>query len=218
MPPQGLSPGDRVVELAALTVSAAVATGAVAGAWIVWLIKKSWLGSAGSLIAGAVVGVRCRSAGRALPLPHRRREYETCEGWERVIVSHYSRRLGRRHRHSHCCRPSRLTGFQRQESCIVSVWSCYWLWRRSRRIVRLLGVADMRFEMRHWRSNEAAAGNAGIAIGHHWPASVSRSLCQRMSTEFATAFDGVLSGRRPRLRVAHPVGVVIFFPPLFRYN
>ena len=56
MPPQGLNPGDRVVELAALTVSAAVATGAVAGAWIVWLIKKSWLASAGSLIAGAIVG------------------------------------------------------------------------------------------------------------------------------------------------------------------
>jgi len=56
MPPQGLNPGDRVVELAALAVSAAVATGAVAGAWIVWLIKKSWLGSAGALIAGAFIG------------------------------------------------------------------------------------------------------------------------------------------------------------------
>ena len=56
MPPQGLNPGDRVVELAALAVSAAVATGAVSGAWIVWLIKKSWLGSSGALIAGAVIG------------------------------------------------------------------------------------------------------------------------------------------------------------------
>lgn len=56
MPPQGLNPGDTVVELAALAVSTAVATGAVAGAWVVWLIKKSWLASAGSLIAGAAIG------------------------------------------------------------------------------------------------------------------------------------------------------------------
>jgi hypothetical protein len=56
MPPQGLNPGDRVVELAALAVSAAVATGAIAAAWILWLIKKSWLISAGALIAGGVVG------------------------------------------------------------------------------------------------------------------------------------------------------------------
>jgi hypothetical protein len=56
MPPEGLNPGDRVVELAALAVSAAVATGAVAGAWILWLIKKSWLLSVASLVAGAVVG------------------------------------------------------------------------------------------------------------------------------------------------------------------
>jgi len=56
MPLQVLKPGDRVVELGGLAVSAAVATGAVAGAWVVWLIKKSWLASAGSCIAGAVVG------------------------------------------------------------------------------------------------------------------------------------------------------------------
>ena len=56
MPPQGLNPGDRVVELAALATSAAVATGAVASAWILWLIKKSWLVSSGALIAGGVVG------------------------------------------------------------------------------------------------------------------------------------------------------------------
>ncbi|MBI5758471.1 MAG: hypothetical protein HZA46_08140 [Planctomycetales bacterium] len=56
MPPQGLNPSDRVVELGALAISAAVSTGAVAGAWILWLIKKSWLASAGSLVAGAVVG------------------------------------------------------------------------------------------------------------------------------------------------------------------
>src|SRR2546430_1476384 len=56
MPPQGLNPGDRVVELAGLAISAAVATGAVSSAWILWVIKQSWLISAGSLIASAVVG------------------------------------------------------------------------------------------------------------------------------------------------------------------
>jgi hypothetical protein len=56
MTPQGLNPGDRVVELAALANSAAVATGAVASAWILWLVKKSWLMSAGALMAGGVVG------------------------------------------------------------------------------------------------------------------------------------------------------------------
>ena len=56
MPPQGLNPGDRVVALAALTISVAVTTGAIAAAWIVYLIKKSWLLSAGALVAGAVVG------------------------------------------------------------------------------------------------------------------------------------------------------------------
>ncbi len=56
MPPQGLNPGDRVVELAALTISTAVATGAVASAWILWLLKKSWVISAGALIAGGIIG------------------------------------------------------------------------------------------------------------------------------------------------------------------
>lgn len=56
MPSHGLNPGDRVVELAALAVSAAVATGAVAGVWIAWLIKKNWLASAGAFIAGTAVG------------------------------------------------------------------------------------------------------------------------------------------------------------------
>lgn len=56
MPLSNLNPGDRVVELAALVISAAVATGAVASAWILRLIKKSLLVSAGALIAGAVVG------------------------------------------------------------------------------------------------------------------------------------------------------------------
>ena len=67
MPPQGLNPGDRVVELAALATSAAVGTGAVASAWILWLIKKSWFLSAGALIAGGVVGFLVgRLVGRVL--------------------------------------------------------------------------------------------------------------------------------------------------------
>jgi len=56
MPPQGLNPGDRVVELSGLVVSAAVVTGAIAGAWSAWFIRRSWLVSAGALIAGAVLG------------------------------------------------------------------------------------------------------------------------------------------------------------------
>jgi len=56
MTTEGLNPGDRVVDLAALAVSAGVITGAVAGAWLVWLIKKSWLISAGAFVAGAVIG------------------------------------------------------------------------------------------------------------------------------------------------------------------
>ena len=56
MPPSNLNPGDRVVELAGLAVSVAVTTGAIAGAWLLWLIKKSWLVSAGALIAGAIIG------------------------------------------------------------------------------------------------------------------------------------------------------------------
>jgi hypothetical protein len=51
-----LNPGDRVVELAGVVISAAVVTGAIAGALVVWLIKKSWLTSAGAFIAGAVLG------------------------------------------------------------------------------------------------------------------------------------------------------------------
>lgn len=56
MPPSNLHPGDRVVELGALAVSAAVVTGAIASVWIAWLIKKSWLVSAGSLVVGGAVG------------------------------------------------------------------------------------------------------------------------------------------------------------------
>lgn len=56
MPPQGLNPGDRVVELAALLQSAAVATGALAGAWLLWFLKKSWVAALGALAGGAALG------------------------------------------------------------------------------------------------------------------------------------------------------------------
>lgn len=49
-----LNPGDRVVELAALAVSAGVATGAIAGACVLGFIERSWLGAAGGFCAGAV--------------------------------------------------------------------------------------------------------------------------------------------------------------------
>ena len=71
MLPQGPNPGDKVVELAALATSAAVATGAVASAWILWLTRKSWLISAAALIAGGVVGFLVgRLVGRVLYHPN----------------------------------------------------------------------------------------------------------------------------------------------------
>ncbi|MGA2605260.1 MAG: hypothetical protein ABSG14_13620 [Verrucomicrobiia bacterium] len=44
------------MELAGVVASTAVVTGAVVGTWVIWLIKKSWLASAGAFIAGAVFG------------------------------------------------------------------------------------------------------------------------------------------------------------------
>lgn len=55
MPPQ-INSGDRVVELAALVVTAAVTAGSIAGAWIMWLIKKNWAASIGAIFIGAVLG------------------------------------------------------------------------------------------------------------------------------------------------------------------
>ena len=59
MPHPGLKPGDMVVDLAGMVVSAAVATGGIVGAWLLWLIKRSELVSAGAFVAGAVVGLVC---------------------------------------------------------------------------------------------------------------------------------------------------------------
>lgn len=78
MPPSNLNPADRVVELGALAVPVAVATGAVAGAWVVWLIKKSWLASAAAFIAGAVIGF---AAGHPLA----RLLYRTADGNTTVV-------------------------------------------------------------------------------------------------------------------------------------
>ena len=54
--PQNLNPGDKVVELAALAILAAITTGAVEGGWIGWIVKKNWIYSTGSLAVGAMVG------------------------------------------------------------------------------------------------------------------------------------------------------------------
>lgn len=56
MPPQGLSPGDQAVDLAALVRSAALGTGAVSAAWVTWLVRKSCLTSLAALLIGAVLG------------------------------------------------------------------------------------------------------------------------------------------------------------------
>lgn len=56
MPPHGLSPGDRVVDLAGLVRSAALGTGAVSAAWVTWLIRNSWLASLAALLLGAALG------------------------------------------------------------------------------------------------------------------------------------------------------------------
>jgi hypothetical protein len=56
MTPQGLNPGDRVVDLAGLVRSAALSTGAVSAAWVVWLVRGSWFTSLAALLIGAAVG------------------------------------------------------------------------------------------------------------------------------------------------------------------
>ncbi len=55
MSSQQINPGDMVVELAALVVTASILTGAVSSAWILWLIKRSWLISGGAFFAGGVI-------------------------------------------------------------------------------------------------------------------------------------------------------------------
>src|SRR5881628_2756441 len=123
MPPQGLNPGDRVVDLGALAISAAVATGAVASAWILWLIKKNWLALAGSLVAGShrICG---GPVGGSYPLPDLRR-HDGGEGRHGIVVVHYSGRFGRRRCYCRCCWPSRVAVFWCEESGVVVVRSCH---------------------------------------------------------------------------------------------
>ncbi|MBI2491182.1 MAG: hypothetical protein HYV94_03635 [Candidatus Rokubacteria bacterium] len=56
MTPQGLRPGDRVIDLAGLVRSAALGTGAVSAAWGAWLVRGSWLTSLAALLIGAGLG------------------------------------------------------------------------------------------------------------------------------------------------------------------
>lgn len=52
----GLKPGERVVELAAISVAAAVLAGAAAGAWIGWILRQGWIEPALGCVAGAALG------------------------------------------------------------------------------------------------------------------------------------------------------------------
>src|SRR5262249_4882697 len=54
--PQGLNPGDRVVDLAALGRSVAVLTGAIAAAWIAWSTVTNWPMRLWVLVIGAALG------------------------------------------------------------------------------------------------------------------------------------------------------------------
>ena len=81
MPTQGLNPGDRVVDLAALVVSVAVATGAVTGALLVWLIKRGWLAAAAAFVVGAVIGFVLGFSARSCFIPHGRPSHYSREGW-----------------------------------------------------------------------------------------------------------------------------------------
>lgn len=78
MLPEGFKPGDRVVELAALTSSTALATGAVSGAWVTWMIRREWPASIGAFFAGAALGyLTARIVGRAL--------YRTADGNTTIV-------------------------------------------------------------------------------------------------------------------------------------
>jgi hypothetical protein len=52
-----LSPGDRVIELAALALSAAVAAGGMAAAAGAWLAHRSWAVTLGALVCGGLGGL-----------------------------------------------------------------------------------------------------------------------------------------------------------------
>lgn len=52
-----LQPGDRVVEHAALAISASIATGAASAPVCVWMMTHDWAKAAGAAAAGAGAGV-----------------------------------------------------------------------------------------------------------------------------------------------------------------
>ena len=53
---EGLSPGDKVIALAAAAKTAAIVAGAVTGAVAVWLMKHKAVASIAGLIGGAAIG------------------------------------------------------------------------------------------------------------------------------------------------------------------
>jgi hypothetical protein len=53
---QPLEPGERVVELASVSASAALVAGAVAGVWIGWILRQGWMESGLGFVAGAALG------------------------------------------------------------------------------------------------------------------------------------------------------------------
>ena len=55
------SPGEKVVELAALARIAALSSGAIGAATCVWGITRSWTMSSASFFAGAGIGLACVS-------------------------------------------------------------------------------------------------------------------------------------------------------------
>lgn len=56
MPGAGFKPGERVIELAAVSVTAALVAGAAAGACVGWILKQGWMESALGCVAGAALG------------------------------------------------------------------------------------------------------------------------------------------------------------------
>jgi hypothetical protein len=53
---EGLNPGDKVIALASAATTAAIISGAAAGAIAVWLVKHEVLAAIGGFVGGAVLG------------------------------------------------------------------------------------------------------------------------------------------------------------------
>jgi hypothetical protein len=52
----GIKPGDRLVELGGLAMTAGAVSGAAASGWIVWRMRDNWLTAIGAVIPGGVLG------------------------------------------------------------------------------------------------------------------------------------------------------------------